>query len=77
MENKQTAVEWLMMQLPVSVRVDLYEKELYEQAKAMEADKEFETKLYWFGRGILAGREDRIAELKPKFREYGKSKTKR
>lgn len=36
MENKQTAVQWLMMQLPVFIRVDLYEKELYEQAKEME-----------------------------------------
>jgi hypothetical protein len=66
MENNQTAVEWLMMQLPVFIRVDLYEKELYQQAKAMEKEQEFETKLYWFGRGILASRENRIKELKPK-----------
>ena len=39
METKQTAVEWLMMQLPVFVRVDLYEKELYQQAKAMEKEQ--------------------------------------
>ena len=64
-ENKQTAVDWLMMQLPVSIRVDLYEKELYQQAKAMEKEQEFETKAYWFGRGILAGMEGRINELKP------------
>lgn len=36
MENKQTAVDWLMMQLPVFIRVDLYEKELYQQAKVIE-----------------------------------------
>ena len=36
MENKQTAVDWLMMQLPVFVRVDLYTKELYQQAKEMQ-----------------------------------------
>ena len=65
MENKQTAVDWLMMQLPVFIRVDLYEKELYEQAKAMEKEQEFETKAYWFGRGILASMEGRINELKP------------
>ena len=65
MENKQTAVQWLMMQLPVFIRVDLYEKELYEQAKAMEKEQEFETKAYWFGRGILASMEGRINELKP------------
>ena len=64
-ENKQTAVDWLMMQLPVFIRVDLYEKELYEQAKAMEKEQEFETKAYWFGRGILASMEGRINELKP------------
>lgn len=66
METKQTTVDWLMMQLPVFIRVDLYEKELYKQAKAMEAEKEWETKAYWFARGILAGRENRISELKPK-----------
>lgn len=66
MSNKQTAVQWLMMQLPVFIRVDLYEKELYEQAKAMEKEQEFETKAYWFGRGILASKENRVDELKPK-----------
>jgi hypothetical protein len=39
MENKQTAVEWLMMQLPVFIRVDLYEKELYQQAKKIEKEQ--------------------------------------
>jgi hypothetical protein len=66
MSNKQTAVQWLMMQLPVFIRIDLYEKELYEQAKAMEKEQEFETKAYWFGRGILASKENRVDELKPK-----------
>jgi hypothetical protein len=39
MGNKQTAVEWLMMQLPVFIRVDLYEKELYQQAKEKEKEQ--------------------------------------
>lgn len=39
MENKQTAVDWLMMQLPVFNRVYLYEKELYHQAKQMEKEQ--------------------------------------
>ena len=39
MGNKQTAVDWLMMQLPVFIRVDLYEKELYQQAKIMEKEQ--------------------------------------
>ena len=41
-ENKQTALDWLMMQLPVFIRVDLYEKELYQQAKAMEKEQQIE-----------------------------------
>lgn len=50
MENKQTAVQWLMMQLPVFIRVDLYEKELYQQAKAMEQEQieEAFNNSYWF-----------------------------
>ena len=39
MGNKKTAIDWLMMQLPVFIRVDLYEKELYQQAKAMEKEQ--------------------------------------
>ena len=31
-----TAVEWLIMQLPVSIRVELYEKNIHLQAKEME-----------------------------------------
>ena len=40
--------------------------EVFEQAKAMHKEQEYETKAFWFGRGVLAGREDRITELKPK-----------
>lgn len=47
MENKQTAVEWLMMQLPVFIRVDLYEKELYQKAK--EKEKEHIRESYYRG----------------------------
>ena len=36
------------------------------KAKKMDKDKEYETKAYWFGRGILAGRENKIEELSPK-----------
>jgi len=31
----------------------------------MEADREYETKAFWFGRGILAGKENKIKELQP------------
>ena len=39
---------------------------VYNKAKAMEKEQEFETKAYWFGRGILASKENRVDELKPK-----------
>jgi hypothetical protein len=61
MENKQTAVEWLVEQYAN----ENYSIEVYEQAKAMEKEHEHETKQYWFARGILAGKENRIKELKP------------
>ena len=34
--------------------------------KVVSGDDEYETKAFWFGRGVLAGRENRINELKPK-----------
>jgi hypothetical protein len=61
MENKQTAVDWLVEQYAN----ENYGIEVYEQAKAMEKEQEFETKAYWFGRGILASMEGKINELKP------------
>jgi hypothetical protein len=36
---QQTAVEWLIMQLPVSIRVELYEKNIHKQAKQMEKEQ--------------------------------------
>ncbi len=39
--------------------------DLLDQAKAMEKQQEYETKAFWFGRGILAHTENRINELKP------------
>lgn len=30
-----TSIEWLIMQLPVSIRVEFYEKNIYLQAKEM------------------------------------------
>jgi hypothetical protein len=67
MENKQTAVDWLYGMLhneEVIIYHGLFEI-WYKQAKQIEADNEFETKAYWFGRGILASMEGRINELKP------------
>lgn len=71
METTETAVEWLKNKI-----IDHQEKfgipptekgymNLIEQAKQMEAEKTYETELFWFDRGILAAREYRINELKP------------
>jgi len=37
--TQQTAVEWLIMQLPVKIRVELYEQNIHEQAKQMEKEQ--------------------------------------
>ena len=71
MANKQTAVDWLMDKMLQNENaifiggryLTLYE--IRERAKAMEKEQEHETKQYWFGRGILAEKENRIEELKP------------
>ena len=72
MSNKKTAVEWILDKLapyiyyPYAHSSGYDVEELIEQAKAMEKEQEFETKAYWFGRGILASKENRVHELKPK-----------
>lgn len=75
MSNKKTAVEWLENELSklyydtqFKTFEEFHNKEviLWEQAKAMDKEQEFETKAYWFGRGILASKENRVDELKPK-----------
>lgn len=70
MENKQTAVDILFNEIKDSEAFlpdNLFEylESVYNKTKEIEADREFETKAFWFGRGILAGKEDRIKELKP------------
>ena len=62
--NKQSSIEWLEQELKKIPFVNVLE--VFEQAKAMHKEQEYETKAFWFGRGVLAGREDRITELKPK-----------
>ena len=69
MSNKISAVEWLIEQVKSKEWQDKFiwhKEEVFEQAKAMEKEQEFETKAYWFGRGILASKENRVDELKPK-----------
>lgn len=81
-QTNMTAVEWLIDKI---AEKSIMEKDRYyisynsgtiditdliEQAKQMENNQEQETKAYWFGRGVLAGRENRIEELQPK--KHGK-----
>lgn len=61
-----TAVEWLFQQLWETPKDKLNWYAIRSKALQMEQEKEYETKSFWYGRGILAGKEDRIGELKPK-----------
>lgn len=69
-----TAVEWFIEKTTESGHLWITDKpndmlelaKLIQQAKEMEKEKEHELKQLWFGRGILAAKEDRISELKPK-----------
>lgn len=70
--NKPTPVEWLVDELkkyaihkPTALADWNVLNELSEQVKEIEKKREYETKAFWFGRGIHAGREDKIDELKP------------
>ena len=68
METKQSSIDWLIDQLE---KWELYSKISFqclkeiEQAKEMHKKEEYETKAFWFGRGILAHTKNRINELKP------------
>ena len=63
-----TAVEWLIEKIK-STSHDLHHlmkvRGEFEQAKQMEEEQKYETSAFWFGRGVLAGKENRIEELKP------------
>lgn len=63
MAKKQTAVEWLEQRMPSDTLFSW--KVVFEKAKQMEKEQEYETKAFWFGRGILAGKENKIEELSP------------
>ena len=62
---KQSAVEWLFLMLNSPDRDQEFAHKLLDKAKEMEKDREHELKQLWFGRGILAAKEDKISELKP------------
>ncbi len=63
---QRTAVEWLMQNIEKSLPnfIEAWHEE-FEKAKQMEEEQKYETSAFWFGRGILAGKENRIEELKP------------
>lgn len=64
--SQQSVVEWLFLMLNSPDRDQEFAHKLLDKAKEMEKEKEHELKQFWFGRGILAAKEDRISELKPK-----------
>ena len=68
MENKQTAVEWLVDKVTDMIHESNHIElvSLLEQAKRREEEREYEAKCFWFGRGINAANTNRIGELKPK-----------
>lgn len=64
---QMTSVEWLISNLPLRYKNAIINdcKEEIQQAKQMEEEQKYETSAFWFGRGVLAGKENRIEELKP------------
>lgn len=65
---KQTAVEWLEQKLKDRYSL-IHSQPLFEQAKQMEEEREYEIKCLWFGKGINAAITNRIEDLKPKRNE--------
>jgi len=72
-----TAVEWLYEAIDNELidflenRININELSIAminakHQALEMEKKAKYETECYWYGRGINAGRENKIEELKPK-----------
>lgn len=67
-----TPIEWLLETLERNDIVDLdtVDSDKYrfiiKEAKRREEEREYETKCYWFGRGINAAKTNGIGKLKPK-----------
>ena len=61
-----TAVEWLFKQLWEEPKDKMVWYAIRKIATQTEERELYETQAYWFGRGVLAGKEDRVEELKPK-----------
>ena len=62
----QSATDWLFKQLWEEPKDKFNWYAIRKIALQMEEKHLHETQAYWFGRGVLAGKEDRIEELKPK-----------
>jgi hypothetical protein len=62
----QSATNWLFTQLWEEPKDKFNWYAIRKIALQMEERELYETQAYWFGRGVLAGKEDRIEELKPK-----------
>jgi hypothetical protein len=70
METKRTALDILFQEIKESKaflpdNLFNYLKDVYNKSKEIEKNQEYETKSFWFGRGILAAKEDKIKELNP------------
>jgi hypothetical protein len=70
MGTKRTALDILFQEIKESKaflpdNLFNYLKDVYNKSKEIEKNQEYETKLFWFGRGILAAKEDKIKELNP------------
>jgi hypothetical protein len=75
--KKQTAIDWLIEKInshdshdAVILSAKYFNEskllKYLQVAKEMEKEREHELKQLWFGRGIVAAKEDKISELKPK-----------
>ena len=64
--EKQTTVEWLFNELWNNPKDKFNWYAIRKIATQTEERELYETQAYWFGRGVLAGKEDRVEELKPK-----------
>lgn len=63
---QQTAVGWLIMQLPVKIRVELYEKNIHEQALQMEKEQMSRA----WDNGYKSCGKDIIADTRSIFENY-------
>ena len=70
MRTKRTALDILFQEIKESKaflpdNLFNYLKDVYNKSKEIEKNQEYEIKSFWFGRGILAAKEDKIKELNP------------